>query len=62
MAKRKPSYDYKISDKFGNKIKPLIPLTKPKKKAGRPRKDDQKMMSGAFNILFTDASGNLCLT
>ncbi|AKB78704.1 Mobile element protein [Methanosarcina horonobensis HB-1 = JCM 15518] len=48
MTKRKISYDYEISDEFWNKIKPLLPFPKPKKKAGRPRKDDRKIMSGIF--------------
>jgi transposase len=51
MTKRKISYDYEISAEFWNKIKPLLPLPKPKKKAGRPRKDDKRIMS-IFFIFF----------
>jgi len=50
MAKRKIGRDYKISVKFWNKIKPLLSLPKPKKKLGRPRKDDKIIMSGILSI------------
>jgi len=53
MTKRKIGRDYKISTEFWNKIKPLLPLPKPKKKAGRPRKDDKKIMSGIIYVLRT---------
>jgi len=51
MTKNKISYDSKISDEFWNKIKPLLLFPKPKKKAGRPRKDDKKIMSNTFYLL-----------
>lgn len=35
------------------KIEPLIPSQKPKKKSGRPRKDDRKMITGIFYVLRT---------
>ncbi|MDD2338969.1 MAG: IS5 family transposase, partial [Methanosarcina sp.] len=53
MAKRKNVPDYEISDEFWNKIKSLLPLPKPKKKAGRPRADDKKIMNGIFYLLRT---------
>ncbi|MDD4521768.1 MAG: IS5 family transposase [Methanosarcina sp.] len=53
MAKRKNVPDYEISDEFWNKIKSLLPLPKPKKKAGRPRADDRKIMNGIFYLLRT---------
>lgn len=59
MTKRKISYNYEISDELWNQIKPLLPLPKPKKKAGRPRKDDKKIMSGIFYILLTGCQWKL---
>ena len=53
MAKRKILNDYEISDEFWNKIEPLLPFPKPKKKLGRPRKDDKKIMSGIIYLLIT---------
>ena len=53
MTKRKIVHDFEISDKFWNKITPLLPLPKPKKKLGRPRKDDKKILSGIFYLLIT---------
>ena len=53
VTKRKTLPDYKISVKFWNKIKPLLPLPKPKKKPGRPREDDWKIFSGIFYVLRT---------
>ncbi|WP_155402544.1 transposase, partial [Methanosarcina mazei] len=50
MTRRKNGHDYEIFDKLWNKIKPLLPLPKPKKKPGRPRKDDRKIMSGIFYV------------
>jgi transposase len=48
VTKRKTGQDYKISIEFWNRIKPLLTLPKPKKKAGRPRADDWKILSGIF--------------
>ena len=53
MTTRKNGHDYEISDEFWNQIKPLLPLPTPKKKLGRPRKDDRKIMSGIFYLLRT---------
>jgi len=53
MANRKILNDYEISDEFLNKIKPLLPFPKPKKKLGRPRKDDRKITSGIIYLLIT---------
>ncbi len=53
MAKRKIIHDYMISDNFWMKLKPLLPLPKPKKKSGRPRKDDKRILSGIFYLLLT---------
>jgi len=53
MIKLKKVHSYEISDEFWNKIKPLLPSPKPKKKAGRPREDDRKIMNGIFYLLRT---------
>lgn len=53
MATRKNVPDYEISDDFWAKIKPLLPLPKPKKKLGMPRKDDKRILSGIFYLLRT---------
>jgi len=53
VATRKNGHDYEISDELWNKLKPLLPLPKPKKKPGRPRKDDTRILSGIFYILLT---------
>ncbi|AKB65782.1 Mobile element protein [Methanosarcina mazei S-6] len=53
MATRKNVPDYEISNELWNKIKPLLPLPKPKKKPGRPRKDDKRILSGIFYLLRT---------
>jgi putative transposase len=45
--------DYEISDEFWNKIKLLLSFPKTKKKLGRPRKDDKKIMSGIIYLLIT---------
>lgn len=46
-------HDYQIPDELWEKIEPLIPPQKPKKKSGRPRKKDRKMMTGIFYVLRT---------
>ena len=53
MTKRKIVQGYEISDEFWRKLKPLLPSPKPKKKAGRPRVDDSKIMNGIFYLLRT---------
>ena len=53
VTKRKTVQDYMISFEFWNKIKPLLPLPKPKKKPGRPRGNEWKILSGIFYVLRT---------
>ncbi|AAM07410.1 TPA: IS5 family transposase [Methanosarcina acetivorans] len=53
MTERKTGHDYEISYELWTKIKALLPLPKPKKKAGRPREDDRKIMNGIFYLLRT---------
>jgi len=44
---------YQIPDGLWEKIKPLLPPPKPKKKLGRPRMDDRKAMTAIFYVLRT---------
>jgi len=60
MAKRKMVHDYMISDNLWMKIEPLLPLPKPKKKSGRPRKDDKRILSGIFISFVLVANGKRC--
>jgi transposase len=53
VTSRKTVHDSEICDEFWNKIIPLLPFPKPKRKLGRPRKDDRKTMSGIFYLLIT---------
>src|SRR5574337_293317 len=53
MTTRKIGHDYEISDEFWKKTEPLLPPPKPKKKQGRPRQEDRKMMNAIFYILRT---------
>ncbi|MCO5382332.1 MAG: IS5 family transposase [Methanosarcina barkeri] len=53
MVRRTNIQDYEISDGFWNQIKALFPLPKLKKKPGRPRKDDKRILSGIFYLLRT---------
>jgi hypothetical protein len=48
VTTRKTIQDYEISDKDWMKIEPLLPLPKPKKKSGRPRKDNKRIFSGIY--------------
>jgi hypothetical protein len=48
VTKLKSVHSYEISDEFWNKIKPLLPSPEPKKKAGRPRENDKKIMNRIF--------------
>ena len=57
MTKRKTGHDYKISIEFWDRIKPLLPLPKPKEKSGRHREDDWKILSGIFYLLLTRVNG-----
>ncbi len=45
--------NYRISDKLWERIKPLLPPQKPKKKPGRPRMDDRRAMNAVFYVLRT---------
>jgi transposase len=45
--------EYQISDELWQRIEPLLPAPKPKKKSGRPRMDDRKAMSAIFYVLRT---------
>jgi len=45
--------DYQIPDELWEKIEPLLPPPKQKKKSGRPRMDDRKAMTAIFYILRT---------
>ena len=42
-----------IPDELWERIKPLLPAPKPKKKPGRPRMDDRKAMTAIFYVLRT---------
>ena len=53
MAEEAVSPKYQIPDELWERIKPLLPPPKVKKKPGRPRKDDRKMMTAIFYILRT---------
>ena len=48
---------YEIPDVLWDKIAPLLPPPKRKKKAGRPRMNDRKAMSAIFYVLGTGCSG-----
>ena len=45
--------EYQISEELWERIQPLLPLPKPKKKAGHPRMDDRRAMSAIFYVLRT---------
>jgi putative transposase len=53
MEKRKIVSDYIIPDNFWMIIELLLPVPKPKKKSGRPRKDNRLILSGIFYLLLT---------
>ena len=53
MTKRKIVQDYELFEDYWKKIEPLLPVPKPKKKSGRPRKSDREIMSGIFYLFFT---------
>jgi len=44
---------YQIPDELWERIKPLLPPPKPKKKPGRPRMDDRRAMTATFYVLRT---------
>ena len=45
--------EYQIPDELWERIKPLLPAPKPKKKPGRPRMDDRKAMTAIIYVLRT---------
>jgi putative transposase len=49
---------YEIPDILWDRIAPLLPLHKKKKKAGRPRMNDRKAMSAIFYVLRTCCQWN----
>jgi len=49
---------YEIPDALWDRIKPLLPSHKKKKKAGRPRMDDRRAMSAIFYVLRTGCQWN----
>jgi putative transposase len=49
---------YEISDIIWNRIIPLLPTPKKKKKVGRPRMNDRKVMSAIFYVLRTGCEWN----
>jgi putative transposase len=51
-------YAYEIPDVLWDKIVPLLPPSKRKKKAGRPRMNYRKAMSAIFYVLRTGCQWN----
>jgi len=49
---------YQIPDVLWDRITPLLPLRKKKKRAGRPRMDDRRAMSAIFYVLRTGCQWN----
>ncbi|HEX2951924.1 MAG TPA: IS5 family transposase [Armatimonadota bacterium] len=45
--------DYQIPDELWQRIAPLLPKPKPKKKPGRPRMDDRQALTAIFYLLRT---------
>ncbi|MCL6432251.1 MAG: IS5 family transposase [Anaerolineae bacterium] len=45
--------EYQIPDELWERIEPLLPEPKPKKKSGRPRMDDRQAMTAIFYVLRT---------
>lgn len=45
--------EYQIPDELWERIEPLLPEPKPKKKPGRPRMDDRRTMTAIFYVLRT---------
>jgi hypothetical protein len=52
---------YEIPDVLWDRITPLLPSSKRKKKAGRPRMNDMKAMSAIFYVLRTGCQKSLVL-
>jgi transposase len=53
MSEETVSPKFQIPDELWERIKPLLPPPKLKKKPGRPRMDDRKAMSAIFYVLRT---------
>jgi transposase len=53
---------YEIPDVLWDRITPLLPSRKRKKKAGRPRMNDRKAMSAIFYVLRTGCQRNALLS
>jgi putative transposase len=51
--------DYVIPDYFWMTIEPLLLVPKPKKKSGRPRRDDRLILSDIFYLLLTGCQWKL---
>jgi len=49
---------YQIPDRLWDRMKPLLPTSKPKKKSGRPRMDDHLAMNAIFYVLRTGCQWN----
>jgi len=54
--------EYLISDTLWAEIAPLLPAPKPKKKPGRPRADDRRMMTAIFYVIEPECNGQRFLT
>ena len=50
--------EYQIPDELWERIEPLLPEPKPKKKSGRPRMDDRRAMTAIFYVLRTGCQWN----
>jgi len=44
---------YQIPDALWERVQPLLPKPKPKKRAGRPRMDDRRALTAIFYVLRT---------
>jgi putative transposase len=49
---------FQLPDELWEKIKPLLPSPKPKKKEGRPRMNDRQAMTAIFYVLRTGCQWN----
>lgn len=60
MVDQTPNVDakYEIPDELWQRIEPLLPPPKPKKKSGRPPMDSRKAMNAIFYVLRTGCQWN----
>ncbi len=60
VADETPNVDakYEIPDELWQRIEPLLPPPKPKKKSGRPPMDSHKAMNAIFYVLRTGCQWN----